>query len=79
MTIKLKAVFFQITYDLVVCAYSLLELPSFQSRLQTLVNLWNKTEKYLVVVEQGTNTGFKVSFVVISNIKEKWFKFFLGC
>ncbi|XP_018566873.1 methyltransferase-like protein 17, mitochondrial [Anoplophora glabripennis] len=50
----------KVTYDLVTCAYSLLELPSLEARLQTLVNLWNKTERYLVIVEQGTNAGFKV-------------------
>lgn len=52
----------KIMYDLVVCAYSLLELPSLKDRLQTIVNLWNKTERYLVIVEQGTNAGFKVIF-----------------
>lgn len=40
-------------------AYSLLELPSRQARLETVLNLWNKTEKYLVIVEQGSNAGFK--------------------
>ncbi|KAJ8969435.1 hypothetical protein NQ317_008626 [Molorchus minor] len=50
----------KITFDLVISAYSLLELPSMQARLQTVLNLWNKTEKYLVIVEQGTNAGFKV-------------------
>ncbi|CAH1098644.1 unnamed protein product [Psylliodes chrysocephalus] len=49
-----------LSYDLVVSAYSMFELPSLQSRLETVVNLWNKTEKYLVIVEQGTNAGFKV-------------------
>ncbi|KAJ8959291.1 hypothetical protein NQ318_021976 [Aromia moschata] len=48
------------TYDLVICAYSLFELPSMENRLQTMINLWNKTEKYLVIVEHGTNAGFKV-------------------
>ncbi|KAK9710245.1 Mitochondrial small ribosomal subunit Rsm22 [Popillia japonica] len=48
------------SYDLVVSAYSMLELPSFQMRMETILRLWNKTSKYLVVVEQGTNAGFKV-------------------
>nr|XP_015833913.1 PREDICTED: methyltransferase-like protein 17, mitochondrial [Tribolium castaneum] len=48
------------TYDLVVCAYTLLELPSRQARLDTILNLWNKTQKYLVVVDHGTNAGFQV-------------------
>ncbi|XP_063221361.1 methyltransferase-like protein 17, mitochondrial isoform X2 [Bacillus rossius redtenbacheri] len=47
-------------YDLVVSAFSLLELPSSQSRLQTILSLWKKTQKFLVLVEQGTNAGFKV-------------------
>lgn len=38
----------------------MLELPSFQMRMETILRLWNKTSKYLVVVEQGTNAGFKV-------------------
>ncbi|PSN51932.1 Methyltransferase-like protein 17 [Blattella germanica] len=49
-----------IKYDLVVSAYSFLELPSAQNRLETLVNLWNKTNSYLVLVEHGTNVGFQI-------------------
>jgi ribosomal protein RSM22 (predicted rRNA methylase) len=48
------------TYDLVISAYTFLELPSRHSRLETILNLWNKTQKYLVVVEQGTNAGFQI-------------------
>jgi len=47
-------------YDLVVSAYSMLELPSLETRLETILNLWNKTQHYLIIVEQGTNAGFKV-------------------
>lgn len=36
------------------------ELPSLQTRLETILNLWNKTSGYLVVVEHGTNAGFKI-------------------
>ncbi|XP_023013707.2 ribosome assembly protein METTL17, mitochondrial [Leptinotarsa decemlineata] len=50
----------KVTYDLVFSAYSMLELPSLQARLETALNLWNKTEKYLIIVEQGTNAGFKI-------------------
>lgn len=50
----------RITYDIVVSAFSMFELPSLKARLQTILNLWNKTEKYLIVVEQGTNAGFKI-------------------
>lgn len=49
-----------IEYDLVVSAYSLMELPTMEMRLETILNLWNKTQHYLVVVEQGTNAGFKI-------------------
>ncbi|XP_006624305.2 methyltransferase-like protein 17, mitochondrial [Apis dorsata] len=48
------------TYDIVVSAYSLLELPNQISRLETILKLWNKTERYLIIVEQGTNIGFKI-------------------
>ncbi|GFG29146.1 hypothetical protein Cfor_00216 [Coptotermes formosanus] len=47
-------------YDVVVSAYTLLELPSARTRLETIINLWNKTNKYFIIVEQGTNAGFKV-------------------
>ncbi|KAL3275930.1 hypothetical protein HHI36_020664 [Cryptolaemus montrouzieri] len=47
-------------YDLVVSAYSLMELPSLKNRLEVVRNLWKKTTKYLVVVEQGTNSGYKI-------------------
>ncbi|XP_024944255.1 methyltransferase-like protein 17, mitochondrial isoform X2 [Cephus cinctus] len=47
-------------YDIVVSAYSLMELPNTESRLQTILKLWRKTNKYLVIVEQGTNAGFKL-------------------
>lgn len=48
------------TYDIVVSAYGLLELPSLESRLETLSKLWAKTEQYLVIVELGTNAGFEM-------------------
>ncbi|XP_050311793.1 methyltransferase-like protein 17, mitochondrial [Anthonomus grandis grandis] len=64
---SLKGAFFRqflpasnVGYDLVASAYSMMELPSMETRLDTILNLWNKTQKYLVVVEQGTNAGFKV-------------------
>ncbi|KAF5275177.1 hypothetical protein FQR65_LT04209 [Abscondita terminalis] len=67
MQVNLKGVFYRqflpannIAYDLVVCSYSLLELPSRRARLQTILNLWNKTSEYLVVVEQGSNAGFQI-------------------
>lgn len=48
-------------YDVVISAYTLLELPSARTRLETIVSLWNKTNKYFIIVEQGTNAGFKVT------------------
>lgn len=50
----------EISSDIVVSAYSLLELPSRLSRLETVKNLWAKTAKYLVLIEFGTSSGFKV-------------------
>ncbi|XP_076649161.1 ribosome assembly protein METTL17, mitochondrial [Halictus rubicundus] len=48
------------TYDIVVSAYSLLELPNQRSRIEVLAKLWEKTSKYLVIVEQGTKAGFDI-------------------
>nr|CAD7567480.1 unnamed protein product [Timema californicum] len=56
----LYIVLFQLKYDIVVSAYALFELPSSESRLETILALWNKTQAYLVIVEQGTNAGFKI-------------------
>ena len=54
-------IIFQLKYDVVISAYTLLELPSARTRLETIISLWNKTSKYFILVEQGTNAGFKVS------------------
>ncbi|KZC04745.1 Methyltransferase-like protein 17, mitochondrial [Dufourea novaeangliae] len=48
------------TYDIVVSAYSLLELPNQISRLEVIGRLWRITERYLVIVEQGTKCGFDI-------------------
>ncbi|XP_076622123.1 ribosome assembly protein METTL17, mitochondrial isoform X2 [Colletes latitarsis] len=48
------------TYDIVVSAYSLLELPNQKSRLEVILKLWQKTENYLIFVELGTKAGFKI-------------------
>lgn len=45
-------------YDLVVAAFSLLELPNMELRVQTIENLWNKTNDILVIVERGNKGGF---------------------
>lgn len=62
-----KGIFFRqflpanhIAYDLVVSAYALVDLPTRKSRLQTLLNLWNKSVNYLVLVERGTKSGFEL-------------------
>jgi len=49
-------------YDLVLCSYTMLELPSAVERLSCLHTLWEKVEYggYLVLVETGTNAGFHV-------------------
>ncbi|KAK3921287.1 Methyltransferase-like protein 17, mitochondrial [Frankliniella fusca] len=47
------------TYDLVISAFSLLELPSFKDRMDIVSQLWLKTEKYLVLIEDGTNAGYE--------------------
>lgn len=41
-------------------AYSLLELPDAKTRLETLQTLWNKCDRYLVIIEQGTRAGYKL-------------------
>ncbi|XP_076241411.1 ribosome assembly protein METTL17, mitochondrial [Calliopsis andreniformis] len=46
------------TYDIVVSAYSLMELPNQKSRMEVIAKLWYKTEHYLIIVEQGTRAGF---------------------
>jgi len=46
------------TYDIVVSAFSLLELSNQQERLKALWQLWNKTESYLVLVEFGNQSGY---------------------
>ncbi|XP_063983091.1 methyltransferase-like protein 17, mitochondrial [Diachasmimorpha longicaudata] len=47
-------------FDVVVSAFGLFDLPDRKSRLEVILNLWRKTGRYLVLVEQGTNAGFKV-------------------
>ncbi|XP_022091898.1 methyltransferase-like protein 17, mitochondrial isoform X2 [Acanthaster planci] len=46
-------------YDLTISAYSLLELPSRTDRLNTLRTLWRKTDQFLILIECGTNEGYK--------------------
>lgn len=46
-------------YNMVVSAYTLLELPSGRSRTQTIENLWHLTDDVLVLVERGNKAGFQ--------------------
>lgn len=45
-------------YDLMLSAYSLMELPNLKARIETLLTLWNKCDGYLVLIESGSNAGF---------------------
>ena len=49
-----------IKYDLVVSAFSLMELPSRKARIQAIESLWQKTHDLLVILETGTKPGFTV-------------------
>ncbi|XP_049883387.1 methyltransferase-like protein 17, mitochondrial [Pectinophora gossypiella] len=49
-----------IKYNIVLSSFSLFELPSMKSRLETIQKLWNKTEDFLIIVEHGSNTGFQI-------------------
>ncbi|GAB6021453.1 hypothetical protein CHUAL_004058 [Chamberlinius hualienensis] len=47
-------------YDLVLSAFSLMELPTMKARLQTVENLWSKTSNFLILVEVGSNAGYEL-------------------
>ena len=49
-----------IKYDLVVSAFTLMELPSRAARVQAIESLWHKTADMLVITESGTRDGFHV-------------------
>ncbi|CAH1791421.1 unnamed protein product [Owenia fusiformis] len=46
-------------YDVVVSAYSLMELKHTKDRLEVVESLWKRTNGYLVLVEYGSNAGFQ--------------------
>lgn len=50
----------KVKYDMVVAAFSMLDLPNSQLRAQTIENLWNKTSDILVLVERGNSGGFSI-------------------
>ncbi|GAU96352.1 hypothetical protein RvY_07811 [Ramazzottius varieornatus] len=45
-------------YDIVTSAYSLLDLPNVRERLKTVRSLWQKTKRFLVLVELGSVAGY---------------------
>ncbi|KAK2577856.1 hypothetical protein KPH14_001119 [Odynerus spinipes] len=45
-------------YDIVISSFSLFELPDVKTRFDIIQKLWNKTKDYLVIIEEGTNSGF---------------------
>ncbi|XP_035217657.1 methyltransferase-like protein 17, mitochondrial [Stegodyphus dumicola] len=47
-----------IKYDLVVSAFSLMDLPSLKDRMEIIDTLWRKTNDFLVIIEYGNNAGF---------------------
>ncbi|XP_039761967.1 methyltransferase-like protein 17, mitochondrial [Pararge aegeria] len=66
-------------YNIVLSAFSLFEMPSMQSRLETIQKLWNKTEDFLIIVEHGSNAGFRVvneaREFILNGCKEKGYAF----
>ncbi|KAF7397691.1 hypothetical protein HZH68_008913 [Vespula germanica] len=62
------------TYDIVVSSFSLLELPDMKTRFNVIQKLWAKAQKYLVIIEDGTNAGFtavnEARDIVLYNIFE---------
>lgn len=51
---------FQFKSHLILSAFALNELPNLKTRLDTLQTLWKKCDGYLVLIENGTNAGFKL-------------------
>ncbi|KAM6918547.1 ribosome assembly protein METTL17, mitochondrial isoform 2-T2 [Xenentodon cancila] len=50
----------KVQFDLVVSAFTLLELHSIKDREDAVVTLWRKTSSYLVLVENGTKEGHQI-------------------
>jgi ribosomal protein RSM22 (predicted rRNA methylase) len=44
-------------YDLVIAGYVLSEIPTPKDRRKLIADLWNRTSKYLILVEPGTPVG----------------------
>lgn len=71
-------------YDIVLSAFSLFELHSEKNRLEVLTNLWNKCDKYLILVENGTNAGFSLineakNFILSQSTEEEECHVFAPC
>lgn len=60
MSYKSLLCFFQLQHDIVISAFSLMEMPDMKNRLELVSKLWKKTIDYLIIVEQGSNAGFQV-------------------
>ncbi|XP_046356599.2 methyltransferase-like protein 17, mitochondrial [Haliotis rufescens] len=50
----------QNSFNIVTSSYTLLELPSREKRLETLLSLWQMTDDFLVLVENGSKAGFQL-------------------
>lgn len=60
---------------LILSAFTLNELPNLETRLDTLQTLWKKCDGYMVLIENGTNAGFKLieearAFILQQNSQE---------
>lgn len=71
-------------YDIVLSAFSFFELHSEKNRLEVLTNLWNKCDKYLILVENGTNAGFSLineakNFILSQSTEEEECHVFAPC
>ena len=51
---------FENRYDIVISSYSLSELPTEKERLILLKLLWEKTERYLILIEHGNFYGYYI-------------------
>lgn len=51
---------FQFKSHLILSAFTLNELPNLKVRLDILQKLWKKCDGYMVLIENGTNAGFKL-------------------
>lgn len=51
---------FQFKSHLILSAFTLNELPDLKTRLDTILTLWKKCDGYIVLIENGSNAGFKL-------------------